>query len=210
MLLNSLKTSFREVAGILGEPGCLDTLNVFYLESRDRMEQLTGRPYAGFSNISTGTIFLVLNPGWRSFEEHEIAHLVTMNCWGRFHRSSGWMAEAVPIYCDGWCGGHGVLALARYLLEKNLLPGLSELVRDYGELGEIRAGISSASLAAFIVDRFGIDTLRDLWLKGSSDIMNTLGIDIGTMEMRWRKYILDEAEYDPGIDYRVITEEGCG
>jgi hypothetical protein len=210
MLLGSLKTSISEVLNLLEETKYTDTLNVFYLESRDEMETIVGRPYSGFSNWSANGIFLVLNPQWRSFERHEFAHIVTMGLWGEPDSSSRWMIEGIPIYCDGWCQEYSVQQIAFSLLKTNQLPDIHVLFDNYFNLGEIRAGFSSASLIGFIIDTFGTNKLRELWHDGSARIEQILGKDAATIDESWREYIKRSEVDEIDIDFESIKMQGCG
>jgi hypothetical protein len=140
MLLSSIKTTVDEVLEFLEEPAYEQLLNVFYLESRDEMKRIVGRPHSGFSNRTPNGIFLVLNPEWRSFEKHEFTHVVTMGIWGPPDVTSRWMIEGIAICCEGWCREYNVDEVAFYLLSNNQLPPLQELFDAFANLGEIRAG----------------------------------------------------------------------
>ena len=210
MLMGSLESSIMYVSDLLETDGCPDSVNVFYVESREQMEEVIGMPYAGFTNWSTSSIFLVLNPEWRSFERHEFAHLATMKCWGRPHPSSGWMVEGIPVYCDGWCGEYSVNQVACYLMKEDRLPDPDNLFMSYRDMGEIPAGFSSASLAGFIAGEFGAAKLRRLWEEGSDKIEEILGIDSKLIEKGWRDYIRADAGDKPAVDYQEITRNGCG
>lgn len=210
MLLGSLESSIMDASDMLETDGCPDSVNVFYVESREQMEEVIGMPYAGFTNWSTSSMFLVLNSDWRSFERHEFAHLVTMKCWGRPHPSSGWMVEGIPVYCDGWCGEYSVNQVAYYLMKENTLPTLDNLFINYRDMGEIPAGFSSASLAGFIAEEFGAVKLRRLWEEGSDKIEEILEIDLRLIEKGWRDYIKSDAGGKPAVDYQEIIRNGCG
>jgi len=210
MLMGSLESSIMDVSDLLETDGCPDSVNVFYVESREQMEEVIGLPYAGFTNWSTSSIFLVLNPEWRSFERHEFAHLATMKCWGRTHRTSGWMVEGIPVYCDGWCGEYSANQVAYFLMNQDRLPTLDDLILNYRDMGEIPAGFSSASLAGFIAEEFGAVKLRRLWKEGSDKVEEILGIDSKFIEKGWRDHIRKDARDKPAVDYQEITRNGCG
>jgi hypothetical protein len=210
MLLSSLENSVSEVLGLLQESEYTVDLNVFYLESRDEMEAIVGKPYTGFANWSAKCIFLVLNPERRSFERHEFAHIVTMGLWGRPNPTSRWMIEGIPVYCDGWCQEYTVHQIALNLLKANEMPELGELFDEYVSLGEIRAGFSAASFISFIAETYGPDKLRELWHLGSDRIEEVLGDSLSTLETSWRECIQQSASDDIEIDLESIMEEGCG
>jgi len=210
MLSASLEASIASVLDLLGETEYTENLNVFYLGSRGEMESIVGRPYSGFADWSTHSIFLVLNPEWRSFERHEFAHIVTMGSWGAPSPASRWMIEGVSVYCDGWCQDYSVLQIAYTLLKDDELPGLRELFEDYVELGEIKAGFSSASFISYIADTYGSEMLRELWHGGTEKIEDILGDEMPDLEKSWKKYIRESIPEGSEVDFKSIEQNGCG
>ena len=210
MLLASLKTSMHEVLDLLEESEYMHGLNAFYLESRDVMESIVGKPYAGYSDWTAHSIFLVINPQWRSFERHEFAHIVTMVVWGDPNPTSGWMVEGIPVYCDGWCREYSIDQIAYSMLKNDQLPKPDILFNEYRTLGEIRAGFSSASLVGFIVNEFGTDKLRDLWHDGTDKIEDILGENQTAIYESWKEYIIKNAEDEIDVDLESIGKHGCG
>jgi hypothetical protein len=210
MLLRSVKSTVDEVLELLEEPAYEPLLNVFYLESRDEMLRIVGRPYSGFSDWTASGIFVVLNPEWRSFEKHEFAHVVTMGVWGSPDVTSRWMIEGIAVDCDGWCREYTVDEIAFHLLSNDQLPLLQELFDDFANLGEIRAGIYAASFIGFIRKTFGARKLRDLWLNGVGDLKELLGDDLNQVENSWRLYLEQNVRKDIEVDLDTIKKLGCG
>lgn len=210
MLLRSVKTTVDEVLELLEEPAYEPLLNVFYLESRDEMKRIIGRPYSGFSNWTANGIFIVLNPEWRSFEKHEFAHVVTMGVWGPPDVTSRWMIEGIAIYCDGWCREYTVDDIVFHLLSNDQLPPLQELFDDFANLGEIRAGFYAASFIGFIRNTFGVHELRNLWFNGVGNLKELLGDDLNQIENSWKLYLKRNVRKDIQVDLDTINKLGCG
>jgi hypothetical protein len=209
MVFRSVSGALDEVLGLLGEDRYDAPLNVFYLDSREEMERIIGRPYAGFSNWGANGVFLVLNPEWRSFEKHEIAHMVTMGMWGPPHETSLWMIEGVAVFCDGWCREFTVDEVASSLLSKGEFPPLKEFFETYAGLGEIRAGFYAASVVGFVRHEYGPKALRDLWDDGCEDMREALGTDAGGIERAWKDYLKQKVTSDPHVDLDAINKNGC-
>jgi len=210
MLLRSVKTAVDEVLEFLDEPAYEPLLNVFYLESRDEMNRIVGRPYSGFSNWTANGIFIVLNPEWRSFEKHEFTHVVTMGVWGPPDITSRWMIEGIAIYSDGWCREYTVDEIAFHLLSNDQLPSLQELFDDYANLGEIRAGFSAASFIGFIRNTFGMPKLRSLWFNGVGNLRDVLDTNLNQIENSWKLYLKQNVRKDIQVDFDNIKKLGCG
>jgi len=210
MLLRSIKTAVDEVLALLDEPHNRALLNVFYLESRDEMAKIVGHTYSGFSDWTGNGIFLVLNPEWRSFEKHEFTHIVTMGGWGYPHASSQWMIEGIAIYCDGWCRQYSIDEIAFHFLSNGQLPTPQELFNDFRSLGEVRAGISAASLIGFISHTYGMPKVRQLWLNGVENLEQELGDDLEQIENAWRFYLQNQIRENIEVDLDTIQKGGCG
>ncbi len=210
MLLRSIQTTVGEVLELLDETAHEPLLRVFYLESRDEMKRIVGRPYSGFANWEADGIFLVLSPEWRSFEKHEFTHVITMGIWGPPDVTSSWMIEGIAIYSDGWCREYTVDEIAFYLLSNGQLPSLRELFDNYANLGEIRAGVSAASLIGFIRSTYGMPKLRRLWSNGVGNLKEVLGGEADQIENSWKLYLKQNARKDVPVDMDTINKLGCG
>jgi hypothetical protein len=210
MILRSVAAAVNEVLTTLDESNWKSVLNVFYLESREEMKRIVGRPYSGFSDWSANAIFIVLNPKWRSFEKHEFAHVVTMGLWGSPDADSKWMIEGIAVYCDGWCRQYTVDEIAFHFLSNNQLPTLQQLFNDFSGLGEIRACISAASFICFIGKKYGVQKVRSLWSNGPGNLEELLGEDLKQVENAWKLYLKESIPEDVNVDLDAINKLGCG
>ena len=209
-LLRSAEIAIAEVLEFMDEPEYGRTLHVFYVGSRGEMEKLVGQPYTGSATWTASGIFLVCSQDWRSFDKHEITHVLTMGMWGSPDPSSRWMIEGVAIYNDGWCGEYSIDEIAAEFLSQNKLPPLETLFTDYRELGEIRAGMYSGSFIGFLREMYGAYAVRGLWKDGASEIEELLGLNIQQLEKSWKSYLLDKVGADVDVDLETINDKGCG
>jgi hypothetical protein len=210
MLLRSAATAIAEALEYLGIPAFDRILRVFYLNSRAEMERIVGRPYTGFANWGADAVFVVVNPDWRSFEKHEITHVLVMDSWGSPAPSSGWMIEGIAIASDGWCRQYPVDQIAFHFLSRGNLPPLADLFDDITALGEIRGGMYAASVIGFIRSTYGTVALRGLWLNGIADFSTSLGVELDQLESAWQDYLRTTLPSDIPVDLDAIMESGCG
>ena len=210
MLLRSIEKSVEEVLDTLHESASERLLSVFYVESREEMEQMIGYPVTGYAAWGVNAMFLVVNPEWRSFEKHEFAHIVTMGRWGRPAGSSRWMTEGIAIFCDGCCREYTVDEVAYALLKSGQLPALNKFFGNFSELGEIKAGFYAGSLIGFINERYGIETVRRLWQSGTGNIKEILGSETDQIEIMWKNYLKEKFRDNIEVDLKTISELGCG
>ena len=209
-LLRSVEIAIEEVLEFMEEPEYERLLNVFYVGSRGEMEKLVGQPYTGCATWTASGIFLVCNPEWRSFDKHEITHVLTMGMWGSPDPSSRWMIEGVSISNDGWCREYSIDEIAAELLSQDNLPPLETLFTDYRELGEIKAGMYSGSFIGFLRETYGAHTVRELWKSGTIEIEELLGVNTQQLEKSWKSYLLDKIGADVDVDLEKINDKGCG
>ena len=209
MLLRSAQGAVSEVLGFLEEPAFEHELRIIYVESREEMNELTGRPVTGLAVWSENGLFLVVNPEWRSFEVHEITHVVTMGRWGSPDPTSRWMIEGISIVSDGWCREYPVDEVAHYLLLRDELPPLSEFFNDFQSLGEVRGGMYAGSIIGFIRKTYGIEAMRKLWMHGIRSLCDSHGTTVDDIEALWKTYLIRTVK-DTEVDYDVIDKDGCG
>jgi len=209
MLLRSAQVAVSEVTEWLGEAEYNRKLRLIYIDSREEMNELVGRPATGLAVWTENSVFLVANSEWRSFEKHEITHVVTMGEWGAPDPTSQWMVEGISISCDGWCREYSVDEIASHLLSRGELPPLPEFFDSFRTLGEVRGGVYAASVIGFIRNTWGIDAVRKLWTNGTTGVGGSVGATIEEIDLLWKAY-LEEAIGDVEVDYDAIEENGCG
>jgi len=209
-LLRSAELAISEVLVFMNESEYNRILHVFYVGSREEMNTLVGRTYTGLATWTASGVFLVSNPEWRSFDKHEITHVLTMGMWGAPDSTSRWMVEGVAIYNDGWCREYSVDEIAAELLSQNKLPPLERLFANFRELGEINAGIYAASFIGFIRETYGADKVYDLWKNGTADIERILDSSTDQLAKSWKSYLLNEVGDDFDVDLEAINDKGCG
>lgn len=210
MLLRSVEGTIGEVLDYLDESEYVGPLNVFYLNSREEMKRIVGSPVSGLANWEANGIFVVFNPEWRSFEKHEFAHIITMGIWGSPDDTSRWMVEGLPVACDGWCREYSVDEIAWHYLSHDEFPPLQDLFTGFRSLGEIKGGFYAASVIGFIHDRYGVDALRSLWLDGTGNLTEVLGVDLKELEASWKRYLDSTVDKDVPVDVDTIGKLGCG
>jgi hypothetical protein len=209
-LLRSAQTALDEVCEFVGGPAYGRVLNLLYVDSRERMKELVGQPYTGYAVWSSDAIFLVCNPDWRSFEKHEMTHVLTIGRWGFPDSTSRWMIEGIAVAGDGWCQTYSVDQIAARLAADGELPPIGDLFTSYRELGEIRAGFYGASVIGYIRRTYGTEAVRGLWTRGTAFLRESLGCTAEQLEDAWRSYLRETVSGDTDVDLESIMERGCG
>lgn len=210
MLLRSATDAIDDALAFVGRSDYENPLTVFYVDTREEMKELVGHPVTGYAVWSEDCVFLVCSSEWRSFDTHEIAHVVSINTWEFPNEASRWMLEGVPILVDGWCAEYTVDEIVMHLLKEDELPGIDVLMSDFRNLGEVRAGVCAASVIDYIRDTYGVAAVKTMWTEGPDAFTRLLDVTIEDLESGWRKRIKNAAERDVDVDWEMIGEKGCG
>jgi hypothetical protein len=185
-------------------------LRVIYLDDRAQMERAIGEPYAGLADTEGYGVFLVCNPDWRSFDTHEITHILSLGRWGSPGESSAWMIEGLPIAVDGWCQTADIDRIASYLMAAGRWPGLSAFTANASALGEVPGGIFAASLLRYLRGQYGAATIEEIWRTGLTAALQARKIDPARVEAEWLDSLKDPADPLTDAEWQKMDADGCG
>lgn len=185
-------------------------LRVIYVEDRGQMQRLIGHRYTGYSDWVGHGIFLVCNRDWRSFDTHEVAHVLTMGRWGPPDQRSVWMREGLPIAVDGWCQTADIDRIASYLVSAGHWPGLSAFMANPSALGEIPGGVLAASLIRHLRERFGTPVIEKAWRSGLGAAVKAHGVDPTKVEAEWLDSLRNLANPLTEKEWQKLKAGGCG
>jgi len=178
----------RDLLALLGMSAANDTArraNLFFLNSRDEMRRLAGRPLAGFIQQGEPTGVFVVTAGYRygSLLRHELAHLYTFEAWGA-PRAGRWLVEGFAAWAAGSCQGHSPDELAAGVVGRRALVPLTELARDFDRVAEDVAMPQAGSIVGFIVRHEGLDAVRRRW-RQAPGTGHPLGRNGPALEAAW-------------------------
>jgi len=152
------------------------TLDVFFVESRAQMDTLVGAPVTGFAQMDSAAVFLVTNHAWRSFERHEIMHVLATDAWGRPAPPADWVQEGLAQFADGRCGGYGIDEVAAGLMRPGGGVPLDTLTARFRQLDDLTAYLQAASLVGYIYGTFGLGAVERLWRQGAGALPSITGL----------------------------------
>ena len=210
MLLRSAQAALAKGLDFLEMKTDGRELRVIYVDDRGQMQRLIGHRYAGYSDWAGHGIFLVCNRDWRSFDTHEITHILTLGRWGRPHEGSAWMREGLPIAVDGWCQTADIDRIARYLVSAGHWPGLSAFMADASALGEIQGGVLAASLIRHLRERYGAAVIEKAWRSGLEAALEVRGVDPAKAEAEWLESLRNLARPLTDEEWQKLKAGGCG
>lgn len=184
-------------------------IDVFFIESRAQMDSLVGIPVTGFAHRDARAVFLVTNEEWRSFERHEIMHVIAHHVWEAPAEPSDWIVEGLAQFADGRCGPYSVESVARSLVDSKGAVTLDTLTRRFRQLDDLTAYLQAASMVSYIYDVHGRDAVKRTWLEGLSGLSASTGRTSRELMDEWRRW-LDSAPPIPEDALAAIARTGCG
>jgi hypothetical protein len=198
----------QSVLDRLSLPDYPELLHLFYVDDREDMANLTGRPVTGFSYSADAAIVVVFNEKWRPFETHELTHVVSMSTWP--DPAGPAVVEGLAALVDGSCGGQPIGRLARTLLDRGEMIPLSVLTRDFRHQDDLVAYLEAANLIEFVLDRAGPGAIPVLWTGGLAGAPEVVGLSGEAFEPAWTEWLI--SSYDPasGRAWDAIEAGGCG
>jgi hypothetical protein len=184
------------------------TLDVFYVDSRQDMNDLVGRPVTGFAYYRDAAIVLVLNDRWRAFERHELTHFVTYDTWP--DGAGPAVVEGLATYVDGACGGYPNGRVARTILDRGEMIPLAVLAADFRSQDDLVAYLEAGSVVEFVAQRRGANVMHTLWSEGLQAAPDLLGIPVTDFDPQFEHWL--SVTYDPVPDtaWAAIRSGGCG
>jgi hypothetical protein len=195
------------VLALLGEPLGISpdsTADLFFVGSREDMNRLAGRPFAGFVQPGERTAFFVWSSGYRAPLAHELSHLYTFSRWGApaAGDSAAWLVEGIGAWAGGPCQGHTNRSLAAGLLARNALPSLDDLAQRFRSLPEDVAVPAAGSLVELLHEREGVAGLRRRWQSSAKDALPDAAV-----VAQWQARV--KAATPAQLDVGRLMREGC-
>ncbi len=196
------------VLRLLHDSAYANTMELFYVDSRQDMENLTGSPATGFAYYRDDAVVLVFNENWRAFERHELTHVVTLGTWPTPARPA--VVEGLATYVDGECGGYENGRVARTMLDMGALIPLESLTGDFRRQNDLVAYLQAASAIEFIMQQRGPEVIRFLWERGLLAAAELLDTSVSDFEVQFERWLSSTYDPVPAAAWDAIRGGGCG
>ncbi len=141
-----------------------EPIEVFFVDSREEMQQLVDRPIGGMVQSGERTALLVYNQQYSPFLTHELAHLYTHHHWGT-PRTGRWISEGVAALAAGDCQGHALPALVKGLHDDGKLRPWRQLIANFDSIDEVAGNLQAAGMVEFLREQRGWRVVRQIWMK---------------------------------------------
>ncbi|MGH7454705.1 MAG: peptidase MA family metallohydrolase, partial [bacterium] len=195
---------------LLGEKNYAPIIDLFYLDSREKMLPVIGSQPKGWSDHQANTVLLACNEKIRPYHRHEIMHILSMNFWKTPPMLESWLLEGLAVYADIPCLGYSLHEIAAYLQRENKLVSLYSLVYRFRKLDDMLAYMQSGSLVQFLYEKYGREKFRSLWKQGIICLPEITGQNFREIEMEWQEFLQNVEPTKSEVDWQLLTEKGCG
>lgn len=206
-LLIRLPYGLQHAESMIDVPALRGPLDVFFVQSRVQMTRLVGMRATGFAQPSARAVFLMTNAEWRSFERHEIMHVVAGQAWGPPGPNSEWLEEGLAQAADGSCGGFSNSGVLLALSHRHGLLPMTDVLLHFREQPDLRAYLQAAVFVDYLLQAFGPEALRPLWQGGVTVTTEVHGRSISALERDWRSRMMGGSQPNPD---ELTTIESCG
>ncbi len=210
MLLRSAQAALARGLAFLEMKPDGRELRVIYVDDRGQMQRLIGHRYTGYSDWTGHGVLLVCNAGWRSFDTHEITHVLAMGRWGPPNAHSEWMREGLPVAVDGWCETADIDRIAGYLVSAGRWPGLAAFMANASALGEVPGGVLAGSLIRHLRARYGARVVENCWRSGLEAALRARKVEPASVEAEWLASLRQLARPLSEEEWRRLEAGGCG
>lgn len=180
--------------------------HVFFVNSRDAMRHLTGRPLMGFVQRGEPTGVFIYSRLFNvaALLRHELTHLYTFQNWGS-PGAGAWLVEGIAIWAGGVCQGHTPDELAAGVKARGALVPLSDLARRFRELPEEVAMPMAGSITGFLIAREGLEGVHARWTRAPEG--HPLGRDGPSLESAWIAHL--DSVRAATLDVPRMLRAGC-
>jgi hypothetical protein len=197
---------------LIGERAYPHRINIFYFESKARMDSIFNIRGDGLTFPEAQLVMLVVTTGAPS-DRHEIMHALSMNLWGWNAPQAVWQREGLanvasepdwPYTIDQMAAqarrdGDG--RTAADLTGARFLEGAT--------VDRFRAYMLASSFVAYLIRTGGVLRFRQLWQQGLGAAPSIYGADLSTLGARWDAYLRGVSLPAGGIDLAHVQACAC-
>lgn len=194
---------------LLGENNYAPVIDLFYLDSREKMVPALGTQPLGWSERQSNTVLLVCNEKQRPLHRHEIMHVLSMNLWPLPPLLEAWLLEGLAVYADAPCSGFSLHEIAAQLQREDKLLPLYNLVYAFYQPQDLRAYMQGGSVVQFLFENWGHEKFRQLWARGVGGLPEITGKSYREFEQEWRMFLLKQENARIRLDWKELITKGC-
>ncbi|MCX6173746.1 MAG: hypothetical protein NTZ27_03220 [Ignavibacteriales bacterium] len=196
-----MEKGYPELLEFLGVKNYRSKLNLFMVDSRERMKKIIGMETNGIAKVEDNTVYSVFSPTIRIYGKHEFCHVITCNEWGMYKEI--WLSEGLAVNSDNKWWGYDLHSLANYLKVKGKLIPMNEIVENFHKYESFITYPECGSFVKYVKEKYGLDIIKELWKAGRIGFENKLGKNISEIEKYWiqeiNKYDYAKIDYEEKV-----------
>lgn len=159
---------------------------IFFLETRDQMNQLVGHPAGGWTETRQNTVFVVENDEEPAPLRHELGHLYSWRTWGK--PMGYWLSEGVAVYAAGDCSGHSLHIWAAGIDWNQKSRSLRYLEENW-DFTKAAPHLQAGSFVKYVIEKYGSKAFIEIWEKGMGASLEATGKTAEALEQDWLEFI---------------------
>lgn len=207
-LMSLTNLYINENLAILKESEFTDSIDVILVRNRDDMIMHVGAPISGRTQAKTDEFvkqkLIVCIGGDKNPLKHELMHMVSKCKWGtpKDRNSFTWLEEGLATYADpkAECDNYSFEEKYVYFVQSRKLISRDLLVNELSSQHPKIAYNQSAYIVKYLIDNYGIDSLKKLWTGSMDDFITIYGVSfddlIGMIEIELREKYPNPIKFD--------------
>jgi hypothetical protein len=208
-LIQECFSAIRHDLSILGKTEYADTINIQFVRSRKEMRLNVGSAPSGIAIRWMKKVWVVADKNDIDPPiTHELMHYLSMSFWGVPSPTNIWLNEGLATYAINRCNNFNVEQVYAFLLHKNMLLPIDSLTTSFYNQPDMISYHQSGYTIQFLIERYGVDKLKQFWQAGFSDFQKIYGVTYKTVESDMKDKIKKKYPSTPNIDWPVFNK-GC-
>ncbi len=178
-----MEKGYPELLEFLGVKNYRSKLNLFMVDSRERIKKIIGMETNGIAKVDDNTVYSVFNSTIKTYGKHEFCHVITCNEWGMYKEI--WLSEGLAVNSDNKWWGFEIHSLANYLKARGKLIPIEDVIESFHKYESFITYPECGSFVKYIKEKYGLDIIKELWKLGRIGFENKLGKNISEIEKEW-------------------------
>lgn len=192
-----LRRFYHEISDILSITSYPYPIYFFITDSRAKTKYFMGNETNGAVIADKDIYFVVANDEINGLNSHEFFHGMAYRIWGPCHDL--WINEGLAVASTNDWNGYDLHALTHFLLSKEKLIPLADLILDFRKENNLISYPEAGSFMKYILQQYGSKQMAIFWKGGVPALEQTSGKKITDLEKEWLQEI---SKYDTsGIQY---------
>jgi hypothetical protein len=206
--------AWRDDLALIGEHAYQPRINIFYFESKARMDSIFNMRGEGLTYPEAQLVMLVMSPTDSiPGDRHEIMHVISMNLWGWNAEQDVWQREGLANVASMPEWPYTIDAMAAQARRDGDQRTVADLTGpkffDGERIDHFRAYMLASSFVEFLLLAGGVDKFRELWQQGLGATHAIYGYDLSELARQWEATLRTVPLPPQGINLAHVMACAC-